>query len=70
MKCLCGYSHLQEWGISRDSGFGKDPELKAALTAANGKEPFIRLIGTFGESGTIVALYACPKCGTVRLGDD
>jgi hypothetical protein len=68
MKCNCGYEY--EEGINENNN-GKWETLK-------GKEKFIKIEGTFfikkeydysPDEIKQINLYACPKCGSVRISD-
>lgn len=62
MKCLCGYEH--------EAGIDLDGKWNASL---KGEEPFEKVVGTFfTECGCFedkkeYKMFACPKCGTVKL---
>ena len=66
MKCICGYEH--------ESGIDDEGEWQDNLI---GDAEFIRIEGTifrkYVTNGTYLGLYedvdlfACPKCGTVRM---
>jgi hypothetical protein len=65
MKCLCGYEHKH--GIN-DKGIWQENLI--------GNEEFIRIEGSilrvktnnnYYSDHTDVSLFACPKCGTVRM---
>jgi len=66
MKCVCGYEHRHgEW----------DPETQKVIHESDG-EKFTYIKGTFLVENTgwhggtrEVSLYACPKCGTIKLVD-
>lgn len=63
MQCICGYEHETEF---------VDKELKTT----KGDEPFIRIEGSvfrirnetsYFSNYDDVSLYACPKCGTIKM---
>ena len=75
MKCSCGYQHLEDWEIDRESGWGENKELANELKARNGVEEFIRIDGNFTREdcrGDIkkVCVYACPECGALKINTD
>lgn len=72
MTCICGYTRHEDWEIAYEN----DPELKAKLIAENGEEDFIRVNGNFTctterdyapDYIREISVYACPKCGTLRV---
>lgn len=63
MRCrACDYRYKE----MEDENFCDD-----YVEVSDGKEPFIKLQNTIMNSNTYdeqtVKLYACPKCGTVRM---
>lgn len=81
MKCLCGYYHIDvksKWEVER---FAENNNLsEEEVIKNNGKDKFIYMNGTFdmasrgyysiGSEPRNITLYACPKCNTVRMGND
>lgn len=69
MKCLCGYERLDQWKL--EDRKEKEPDFK------NGEEDFITSENSirfevrpsgYGDDGTENEyLYACPKCGTIKI---
>lgn len=67
MKCVCGYEYEDKWNPA-----GRNYDI------LKGDEEFIRVEGSFTISRNdwchdwchrtvAVSLYACPKCGTIRM---
>lgn len=63
MRCVCGYEYKDKWN---PAGMNYD--------ILKGDEEFIRVDGSFTISRNdcyhrtvAVGLYACPKCGTIRM---
>jgi len=62
MKCICGYEH--------ENGIGEDGEWNDFL---KGDEEFINIENRFQRyikgvnEYREVYLYACPKCGTIKM---
>lgn len=64
MKCVCGYEHQTKW----------NQELEFGETVV-GDKPFEEIRGnftriardTYSRHIVDVTLYACPKCGTIRM---
>ncbi len=68
MKCICGYTHYQEWQI-QDMNEDK-------VEFVQGEEPFLRSSNyhvfdnqklSYHETKIERAIYACPKCGTLKI---
>ena len=64
-KCLCGYIHETEL-FKKEKGYDK--------VTTHGDEAFIEVNGNFTRktdyhlsSITEVQVYACPKCGTLKM---
>ena len=58
MKCVCGYEHESKW----DFRYGEEVAIK-------GDEMFLRIQdAVIDGDGKLEkrAMFACPKCGTVR----
>lgn len=67
MKCVCGYIYEDEY-IKRENKPGFD------RIVIKGDREFIHISGSFTiasdryySSVKQVELYACPKCGTIRM---
>lgn len=63
MKCVCGYEYEDKWNPA-----GKKYDI------IKGDKKFVRIDGffTIGQNDyyhrtVAVGLYACPKCGTIRM---
>ena len=65
MKCICGYEHETEWNSKQRYN-----------ETIKGDEKFTEIKGTFlvkteydysAPDIRQISLYACPKCGTVRI---
>lgn len=69
MKCVCGYYHLKKYQIE-----DLDDAFKEEAVKNNGEKEFIALNVTCTREGEYysvrpIYLYACPKCGTIRMED-
>jgi len=67
MKCVCGYEKRKLWNID-----DQEEQRKEEL-----KDDFLHIDGTFllqqDEPYSFprkVRLYACPKCGTIKISSD
>lgn len=65
MKCVCGYEHLREWQLEEGQTTGD----KEFITL---QHPVIRIEdecfdGWHGSPLKDVDIYACPKCGTLKI---
>lgn len=68
MKCLCGYEHIEDWEVSR--------KLKENPEFVNGDEEFLYSNDDmhFKDKDTLIfsdgmpkTVFACPKCGTLKI---
>lgn len=67
MKCLCGYEHKS--GYTEDMKEWKEHLIgDEDFKQISGSTFKIRRDGFWNEKE--VELYICPKCGTVRAGDN
>ena len=73
MKCLCGYEKVgYAWRTVKKAIKGQIIEKDNWINVDPKKEAFIEILGHFTikeDDGhtKLVDIYACPKCGTIRM---
>jgi len=63
MQCLCGYKHEKEWNSENKCYFTTEGD--SEFVEIGGK--FTIEEGDWHKNLRDITVYACPKCGTLRI---
>ncbi len=63
MKCVCGYERLQSWQGPTDKEIGEDDFILLETAVIKREKEY----SCGYDDKEEVYLYACPKCGTVKI---
>lgn len=74
MKCICGYEKKEPYEIRVEQIIRKEKDVEVTIQEESKKESFVQLLGVMRRFSSLpggkedCVLWACPKCGTVKLG--
>lgn len=63
MKCVCGYERLERWQTDDGVAVGN----KKFINLDFGRYPVMQLDDDYGYASIQPTVYACPKCGTLKI---